>query len=248
MSSFDFEKSNKEQIQITQQQLSGLARLGATAILVEQIGQDVTKDTLTIINAFKLEQFNKIVLMDPDMLPLKKIDFLFSFPGPSCVSDFLVTKKTKSFLSTSLMVVNPSQEIFEDLMRIIRDKDDHNVNQHKKIPFPLLFLLLRLHITQNTPYPFLLHDSSTKINAFEVLNLYFGAYWFNLPLTYNVPIALHYGFNNAGHNTFFWESNQVRVLNYLGARPWNKNPSIEYYKEFFDVYNSLGKETLSLLK
>ena len=87
-----------------------------------------------------------------------------------------------------------------------------------------------------------------QVSSFDILNEYFGSYWFYLPLTYNVPIMFHSAYNKSGHHVHFWSQNKQRVLNYLGTRPWTRNPKNEAYKEFFEVYNSLGQDIHNLLK
>ena len=151
-----------KQSQITQQQISGLEKLGALTILVESIGESEngsrnidgrrrggegsgggsssdeneiqqnksSKENLTKLNAFKLTQFNKIVLMDADTLAIRKIDFLFSFPSPSCVADFFKTKQSKSFLNSGVMVLNPSLQTFEELSNMIEIKKYSSVSFH----------------------------------------------------------------------------------------------------------------------
>jgi glycogenin len=74
--------------------------------------------TYSKLNLFGLEQFDKIVYLDADMLILQNIDDLFEKPHMSAVDmgEKLPELATWNRLNTGLLVIEPSVEVFNDML------------------------------------------------------------------------------------------------------------------------------------
>lgn len=72
------------------------------------------------LNVFKQTQFDKIILLDADMIILKNIDHLFSRQHMSAVpSGKLIRGKEKYGLNSGLIVLQPSEVIFSKMVNAI---------------------------------------------------------------------------------------------------------------------------------
>ena len=74
--------------------------------------------TYSKLNIFDQTQYDKVVYLDADMLILRNIDELFKFPHMSAViaGGMLPGKSTRKHLNSGMFVLEPSHELFEDMM------------------------------------------------------------------------------------------------------------------------------------
>jgi alpha-N-acetylglucosamine transferase len=74
--------------------------------------------TYSKLNVFDQTQYDKVVYLDADMLILRNIDELFKFPHMSAViaGGMLPGKSTRKHLNSGMFVLEPSRELFEDMM------------------------------------------------------------------------------------------------------------------------------------
>lgn len=74
--------------------------------------------TYSKLNIFDQTQYDKVVYLDADMLILRNIDELFKFPHMSAViaGGMLPGKSTRKHLNSGMFVLEPSRELFEDMM------------------------------------------------------------------------------------------------------------------------------------
>jgi alpha-N-acetylglucosamine transferase len=74
--------------------------------------------TYSKLNVFDQTQYDKVVYLDADMLILRNIDELFKFPHMSAViaGGMLPGKSTRKHLNSGMFVLEPSHELFEDMM------------------------------------------------------------------------------------------------------------------------------------
>ncbi len=82
--------------------------------------------TFDKLNVFSLTKFEKIVVLDVDILILQNIDSLFEFPTPSMARDY--PWKPDKF-SSGIMVVSPNQKDYNALKELVLKND----LQHQKI-------------------------------------------------------------------------------------------------------------------
>ena len=71
------------------------------------------------LNIMRLTQFDKIIFVDADMLLLQNIDHLFSYPSLSATTGGKAAHPEYTEFNSGLLVVEPSEEIFEKLMGCI---------------------------------------------------------------------------------------------------------------------------------
>lgn len=69
--------------------------------------------------AVSLVEFDKIILLDSDMLVAKNIDHLFEYPHMSATTDGQGLRPTQNNLNSGLMVIEPSVKTFKDLVSYI---------------------------------------------------------------------------------------------------------------------------------
>merc|ERR1719285_1467621 len=104
----------------------GLAVLDLYGIEQLHVGQDGAEIQRLIVNcgkcrypdfgkiaAFNLwDKFDKIVVLDVDIMPVRNLDHMFSYPGP-----FAASFEPDSFeFNTGVFILEPSKELWEDVM------------------------------------------------------------------------------------------------------------------------------------
>lgn len=83
-----------------------------SGLLFERFGSVFTK-----LRAWQFTEFDKVVLMDADMLVIRNIDDLFERPSFAAAPDFFLPDRFNS----GLMVLDPSEETFERMMDALSD-------------------------------------------------------------------------------------------------------------------------------
>jgi len=68
-----------------------------------------------------LLEFDKIIILDTDMVVVQNLDFLFDEPCPSMATDTV----TGLVLNTGIMVIEPSNTTFNSILDFVRDKRKH---------------------------------------------------------------------------------------------------------------------------
>jgi hypothetical protein len=76
----------------------------------------------TKLRAWELVEFDKVVLLDADMVVLKNIDELFERPELSAAPDFLVPSRFNS----GTMVLEPSREKLDRMFRVLADQASYD--------------------------------------------------------------------------------------------------------------------------
>lgn len=85
-----------------------------TANMVEHWNQTFFK-----LNVMRLTQFKKIIYIDADMLILKNIDHLFSYPAISATTGGKAAHPEWTEFNSGLMVIEPSIECFNRLIESV---------------------------------------------------------------------------------------------------------------------------------
>ena len=85
-----------------------------TANMVEHWNQTFFK-----LNVMRLTQFKKIIYIDADMLILKNIDHLFSYPASSATTGGKAAHPEWTEFNSGLMVIEPSIECFNRLIESV---------------------------------------------------------------------------------------------------------------------------------
>lgn len=93
------------------------------AIIADNVnGFEKWNRTFFKLNVAKLVQFEKIIVLDADMIVVKNIDHLFEHKNMSCVpAGKLLSGQENYGLNSGLMVIEPSIEMFEKLVSSIED-------------------------------------------------------------------------------------------------------------------------------
>lgn len=103
---------------------------GANIILMERIKEknEISNpnykhwgDTFFKLNVAKLTQFEKVVMLDLDLLILKNIDDLFDRPHMSACTSALIKFPDWQYLNSGLMVIEPHLEFFNKLISNIEN-------------------------------------------------------------------------------------------------------------------------------
>lgn len=81
--------------------------------------EDYWKETFFKLNAAKLVQFKKIVLLDIDLVIQKNIDELFNFESFSASNSGYVFNHTSTMFNSGVLVLEPSSKLFNDLVNLI---------------------------------------------------------------------------------------------------------------------------------
>lgn len=98
---------------------------GASIIRIERINfsNDVSnpmyrhwQDTFFKLNVARLTQFEKVVMLDSDLLILKNIDDLFLRPHMSACASALIKFPDWKYLNSGLMVIEPSLYFYDKLI------------------------------------------------------------------------------------------------------------------------------------
>lgn len=80
---------------------------------------------LSKLKIFTLEQYDKIVYLDCDIYVLKNLDHLFEYPHLSSAVDgeYFNLWKDKGFINAGCMVIKPSQQEYDNLIKYMNEAD-----------------------------------------------------------------------------------------------------------------------------
>lgn len=76
-------------------------------------------DTFFKLNVARLDQFQKIVFLNADMIVLKNINHLFEYPGISATTGGKYAHPEWEEFNSGIMVLEPSNRIYQDLVECI---------------------------------------------------------------------------------------------------------------------------------
>jgi len=104
-----------------------LDHFGIEQISLEDAGKQVQETivncgpckygTFAKIAAFRLyDQFDKVIVLDCDIMPLGNIDHMFAYPGPFAVS----FEPDRLEFNSGVFILEPTQELWEDVMDKLR--------------------------------------------------------------------------------------------------------------------------------
>jgi len=107
--------------------LEVLDHFGIEQISLEDAGKQVQESiakcgpcnygTLPKIAAFSLyDQFDKVIFLDCDIMPLGNLDHMFAYPGPFAVS----FEPDRLEFNSGVFILEPTQELWEDVMDKLR--------------------------------------------------------------------------------------------------------------------------------
>ncbi|KAG8903496.1 glycogenin glucosyltransferase [Tulasnella sp. 403] len=86
---------------------------------LELLGRPDLSLVLTKLHVFRLTQFDKIIFLDADVLPIRPLSHLFALTAPfSAVPDV----GWPDIFNSGFMVLQPGQDKFDDIMRLVRTK------------------------------------------------------------------------------------------------------------------------------
>ncbi|KAI7859535.1 nucleotide-diphospho-sugar transferase [Circinella umbellata] len=201
-------------------------------------------ETWTKLAVWNQEEYDRVVLLDADMLPLQNMDELMSLPLPdgdsiaashactcnphkikSYPSDWIPSNcaytstlaKKNDYFNSGLLVLTPSQDKFQSIVKELYSVSDLNI-----YPFP---------------------DQ-------DFLNQVFATKWIPLPYTYNALKTLSFAHEK------MWDINEVKNIHYiLIPKPWDldnieeldemENRYYSQHKLWWNTYNALGQDTIS---
>ena len=86
------------------------------------------KETFFKLNVARLTQFDKVVMLDCDLLILKNIDCLFDMPNFSATNSGHILFEDWFNLNSGVFVLEPSDKLFKDLTELIPQVIDYSVS------------------------------------------------------------------------------------------------------------------------
>lgn len=170
--------------------------------------------TFSKINVFKLTQFDTLLYLDADTLPIKPINVLFE--------DFRVINENQivaspdsgwpDIFNSGVFLIKPSTKIYEDLLFKITNSDNPSFDG----------------------------ADQGLLNEFFQIDSPGERQWVRLPFLYNVTPSIHYQYQPAYQ---FFES-QIKVVHFIGAiKPWNEpglfgNLRDKWWLKYIEFYGS----------
>ena len=155
---------------------------------------EIWKDTLSKFVAWTFEEYDKIILIDCDILVLKNLDDLFEKPHLTAALDGEYFNLWPNFphFNTGLVVIKPNKDDFKSFLKFAEDLDPSTVKDDNRQPYPIA-------------------DQ-------ELLNLYYKD-WVNKPELhlgkyYNIfaPHMFASHFDDVINNAYF--------VHFTGVKPW----------------------------
>eukprot|EP00472_Partenskyella_glossopodia_P002537 CAMPEP_0197535652 /NCGR_PEP_ID=MMETSP1318-20131121/51278_1 /TAXON_ID=552666 /ORGANISM="Partenskyella glossopodia, Strain RCC365" /LENGTH=504 /DNA_ID=CAMNT_0043093291 /DNA_START=47 /DNA_END=1561 /DNA_ORIENTATION=- len=148
---------------------------------------------LAKICVFNLTNFERIVFLDNDVIPLQNIHQLFDQATPAAAPDVA----SGFVVNTGVMVLDPSQAVFDAMMKDLLGRDN-NKHVHKKHHYDD-HDDDDVHTIEKKPWP-----SANKgvlvDNDQDFLNYFFADNFHVLSPYWNVLLSIHHGLNG-GENT-----------------------------------------------
>ncbi|CAO3647733.1 unnamed protein product [Cunninghamella blakesleeana] len=185
------------------------------------------ENTWTKLVAWDQDEYDRLVLLDADMLPLKNMDELMTLPFPQdhwVAASFACTcnpQKLKNYPPDW----TPNNCAYTEKNRTIR-------------PLPKNYFNSGLIVLK--PQKATFQKMMTKLNQIPDLNIYpfpdqdflneeFANQWTELPYTYNALKTMVFGHSD------LWKLNDIKNLHYILVKPWNADLK-EKTKERSDYY------------
>ncbi|MCQ2975615.1 MAG: hypothetical protein MJ211_12510 [Bacteroidales bacterium] len=148
-------------------------------------------ETFFKLRVCDLVQFEKIVLLDSDMLIMKNIDSLFDSPSFSAVQADSICKSSYLALNSGLMVLEPSKELYNKLVELIEPSFNKKIKMGEFCGDQDIFRDYDLE-WQNKKHLI-------------------------LPLTYNV----YFSYLNNLKKNFNYKFSEIFVIHFIGKiKPW----------------------------
>lgn len=161
----------------------------------------------TKIHAWKLTEYDKVVLLDVDTIMLKNSDELFERPGFTAAPDLF----PPDVFNTGVLVLEPSLEVIIFSLR----PDNHD------------FLQTYQDIRS-------FRGPSWDMTDQQFLNSYVEeriGRWFELPAAHRLPFVFNALTKLKLHNLWAWNAvkDRIQIAHFSGweAKPWQKNPGRE---------------------
>jgi len=122
--------------EVSEENLDILREAGCETILVDKIHSEVSGEdgdrfevgknwlTFTKLNVFNMTDYDKIVYIDADCVVLKNIDEMFDFPT---LSGYVLAHTGE--LEAGVLVLQPSEEIFNEILSFINKENWTNHDQ-----------------------------------------------------------------------------------------------------------------------
>lgn len=162
--------------------------------------------TYSKINLFKLTQFNKILYLDSDTLPIHDLTHLFT-QYPSITEDEIVAAPDSGWpdiFNSGLFLIKPSVSTFQKL-------------------------LSKIHFTESPSF-----DGADQglLNEYFTVDSPESRKWIKLPFIYNVTPSGQYQYEPAYQ--FFRD--KIKLIHFIGAqKPWDSGRDGERYR-WWDKY------------
>lgn len=203
--------------------------------LIENVDQSRFKEVFTKFHCFELTQYEKILMIDIDMLVMKNMDLLYKLPAPAAfkrgykefkngtkipLSEFERNDEMISGINAGLMLLEPSKKTFKEIMKDIK----HPPKNYKPARDPE--------------------------QAF--ISWFYRSDWHHIHHFFNYQFTLSHVFP---HKYKLSDIPKIYNIHYSSpTKPWNfirdpeslnRNPYKVYYQLWIDEYERVKKEILN---
>lgn len=201
------------------------------------IHKDRFKDVFTKMNMFTLIEYDKIIMLDTDMLILKNIDHLFKLNAPAASSSRITIKhntkipkdriikngKIVGRINAGLMVLKPSINTFNFILKDILENKQIDIKHEQDY--------LSLYYANDWTYIFFIYNYEVGRSLKNI------KYKFKTTDIYNLHFSSRYKpwdfLNDEYYNKF---KNNIKL---------DKKRIIKHYDIWLDVYNHIFKKFLN---